>query len=424
LDASRWLGFIVTHADKDHLNLISSIIEYSGLLGTGRIGVLFGGKETMYKGEGEDLLNFLKAHGVPYYFASAVYELEANTLERPGLFYVPQSGCPADMILRHWEGTRNVRVISIDATPVSGRRRVKEDSNATSIVLRMQCGGTSFMLTGDKTVRESHFIVEKFEGYEGLLESDILLATHHGSSDDFSEKWAKAVNSRHVIFSAGRASFLHPRSDAVIGYRYTRRLEPSGWHRLQFYGVGIDDPDHRFRSVAIEEHSGDKAEGYTHAITNHAIFSTATQGSITYRVSDGAYAFEPTVPLVLTPQEVLYPFFDAPQLLDGLPINLQTIHLDGIRFPDGTSTNIDGLLPMFKRIISLTSLGLNDCEIRDEHVELLCDFIRERINIKALNLGGAIFTAASNKSLRDAWDSRGLVLPLPSDVSAALSAPS
>lgn len=281
--------------------------------------------------------------------------------------------------------------------------------------MRMQCEGTSFMLTGDKTVRESNFIVEKFEGYEGLLESDVLLATHHGSSDDFSEKWVKTVNSRQVIFSAGRASFLHPRSDAVMGYRYTRRLEPSGWHRLQFYGAGIDDPDHRFRSVAIEEHSGDKAEGYTHAITNYAIFSTATQGTITYRVGAGVSSFEPRVPLMPTPQDVIYPFFSAPQLSNGMSINLQTIRLDGICFSDGTSIDLSILAPMLEGITSLTSLSLNDCETRNEHVGLLCGLLKERMNIRELHLNGAIFTTASNKSLREAWNSRGLVLPPPSD---------
>ncbi|MCD7715448.1 MAG: MBL fold metallo-hydrolase [Lachnospiraceae bacterium] len=82
-----------------------------------------------------------------------------------------------------------------------------EDENDNSIVLRIEYGDFSCILTGDAgEAAEADMIAS---GY--ILDSDLYVAGHHGSSSSSSEAFVSAVSPDYVVISAGTGnSYGHP----------------------------------------------------------------------------------------------------------------------------------------------------------------------------------------------------------------------
>ena len=84
---------------------------------------------------------------------------------------------------------------------------VKNNTNNSSIVLRVDYVETSFLFTGD---------AEDYAEYLMLigdvnLKADVLKVAHHGSSDSSSEKFLRAVSPEYAVISAGRGNkYGHP----------------------------------------------------------------------------------------------------------------------------------------------------------------------------------------------------------------------
>lgn len=82
-----------------------------------------------------------------------------------------------------------------------------ENENDYSIVLRVSLGDSSLLLTGDATQFSEKEMLES-----GLpLQSDVLLAGHHGSAGSTSEAFLEAVSPDYVVISCGQGnSYGHP----------------------------------------------------------------------------------------------------------------------------------------------------------------------------------------------------------------------
>lgn len=82
-----------------------------------------------------------------------------------------------------------------------------EDENDNSIALRIEYGGFSCILTGDAgEAAEADMIAS---GY--ILDSDLYVAGHHGSSSSSSEAFVSAISPDYVVISAGAGnSYGHP----------------------------------------------------------------------------------------------------------------------------------------------------------------------------------------------------------------------
>lgn len=103
--------------------------------------------------------------------------------------------------------------------------------NAISIVVRIDYGGHSVLLTGDTIGRRGHSEesetacrdAEQWMVRRGnvSLDSDILVGQHHGGDNSSSACFIEAVTPQFVIFPAGHASHQHPRATAVS--RFLRR---------------------------------------------------------------------------------------------------------------------------------------------------------------------------------------------------------
>ncbi len=82
-----------------------------------------------------------------------------------------------------------------------------EDDNDNSIGIRLEYGDTSFLICGDASER-----VEKVMIQSGLtIQSDVYLASHHGSTYSSSREFLEAVSPQAVVISAGAGnSYGHP----------------------------------------------------------------------------------------------------------------------------------------------------------------------------------------------------------------------
>ena len=93
------------------------------------------------------------------------------------------------------------------------------ESNASSIVMRLTFGGTSFLFTGDspKSIEEYLVLVEG----ERLM-SDVLKVGHHGSRTSTSELFLAEVDPRYAVMSFGEGNtYGHPHvevTDALFNY--------------------------------------------------------------------------------------------------------------------------------------------------------------------------------------------------------------
>ena len=102
-----------------------------------------------------------------------------------------------------------------------------EKNNCTSIVIRITFNGKSILLCGDAVGRHKDDVnvnaliaTEKFmvDNKDAIvIDSDIIIAPHHGADNGSSTDFVKVVSPKFVIFSAG-SKHGHPTSDAADRY--------------------------------------------------------------------------------------------------------------------------------------------------------------------------------------------------------------
>ena len=87
------------------------------------------------------------------------------------------------------------------------------ESNSASIVLQVQYGEVSFLLTGDAGINIEEYLVDS---YGDLLKSDVLKLGHHGSRTSSGELFLDTVRPEVAIVSAGADnSYGHPHTEVV-----------------------------------------------------------------------------------------------------------------------------------------------------------------------------------------------------------------
>ena len=96
---------------------------------------------------------------------------------------------------------------------------VERNANNGSLVLRLDYGEVSFLLTGDIEVEAERYLVAV--SGDGLR-ADVLKVGHHGSRTSTTQVFLERVGPRSAVISAGRENrFGHPHAEVV------ERLESS-----------------------------------------------------------------------------------------------------------------------------------------------------------------------------------------------------
>jgi len=88
----------------------------------------------------------------------------------------------------------------------------KGKSNNSSVVMKIQSGQKSFLLTGDIAKREENEMIER--GID--LSADVLKVAHHGSKNSTGEKFLSAVDPSEAIISVGADNkYGHPHENTL-----------------------------------------------------------------------------------------------------------------------------------------------------------------------------------------------------------------
>ncbi|MBE6599956.1 MAG: MBL fold metallo-hydrolase [Ruminococcaceae bacterium] len=92
------------------------------------------------------------------------------------------------------------------------------DENDYSVVLRIDFGESSFLMTGDAEKKSEAEMVEEY--VRGELDCDVLKAGHHGSGTSSSLDFLKLVTPEVVMISCGEGnSYGHPHASALERFR-------------------------------------------------------------------------------------------------------------------------------------------------------------------------------------------------------------
>lgn len=99
---------------------------------------------------------------------------------------------------------------------VLGPVKKNNDDNNSSIVLKIEYGNTSFLLSGDAEEDEEQEIIDS--GAD--LNADVYHAGHHGSRTASSEEWNRLISPNAVVISCGAGnSYGHPHEETLAAFR-------------------------------------------------------------------------------------------------------------------------------------------------------------------------------------------------------------
>lgn len=135
---------------------------------------------------------------VTEYDSKAFRNFKTRADERGGGITIPAVGDTFTL------GEASVTVVAVNSVP--------EDTNNTSIVIRIVYGDTSFLFTGDAEQETEEKILESGQN----IESTVLKVGHHGSSTSTSQAFLDAVSPTYAVISCGKDnSYGHPHSETL-----------------------------------------------------------------------------------------------------------------------------------------------------------------------------------------------------------------
>ncbi len=136
---------------------------------------------------------------------------------------VKDSGCAVNTLKRYSVIDRFSGAYAVCISPDSSEFT---DTNESSTVLFVNCGGVNFLLGGDISAKREEKLLSEYALMEGMFDSGsyrvrleethVLKVSHHGSAYSSSEEWLKLLKPSTAVISCGRGnSYAHPAGGTV-----------------------------------------------------------------------------------------------------------------------------------------------------------------------------------------------------------------
>lgn len=237
--------FVLSHSDKDHIGMVKAIL---------------GAQRPPNQAQRENLAAVIIHSGDPRgptvdrmrltlteqeRLGACVYDLRKNNQPRPPCRSLhtggPRTLMPGDSFaigaatatfIAGWGDGNDIR------DPSERRLDNAARNNGLSVVIRFEYGGHSVLITGDSIGRTQDDPSSTCAYAERIMvsraatvpiDSDVLVAGHHGADNSSSTCFIRAVSPKYVIFSAGH-EYHHPRQAAVARF-LANGVDPSNLFR-------------------------------------------------------------------------------------------------------------------------------------------------------------------------------------------------
>lgn len=299
------------------------------------------------------------------------------------------------------------------------------NTNDESLVIRIDHGGKSCLITGDATDKTIEYLKQLVEEHvldADLLKADILLASHHGAESDGSNNlnFINSVNPKFVVFSAGLSGNCHPRPITMYNYMDPKlRLETLGSYHLLCFGIKSKKDKHDCRFISFAQIFTAKGN-YTYGIylTDKGAYCTLTQGTISFILEDAGRELSP--PKYTISRE--YSNFKECAIagcnfeyIDGFKIDaINYVDLSNLDFNDIDKLEdrkiIEDLLVLLQdkaKSLKKIDLSRNDIGFNDNIVRLAL-LLKEKQTIRIFKIDEKNLSYEQMKALEVAWNSRGL----------------
>lgn len=189
------------------------------------------------RGDGADVLQYLNEQGITkldYVVASHFHEdhiggmadvINGIEIGEFLLSYMPEEDTPTTNVYANMLSALLDRDVAVrDVKPgdrfavgeaqldILGPIGESDDLNNQSVICRVTCGGTRFLLMGDAEIpAENRLLVSG-----SSLTADVLKLGHHGSNTASSEEFLRAVDPRYSVMTCGTGnSYGHPHKEVL-----------------------------------------------------------------------------------------------------------------------------------------------------------------------------------------------------------------
>jgi competence protein ComEC len=236
-DLDRTLdALVITHPHIDHTRSINAVLQryrVRNIIDNGDVQDDLGGRPQLAMHEwlhqkNQEITKRNKTRnenggaGIQYEELIGHFEVSSENLSTDGItnnIIDPIPACPASEVDPQIKALWGMRL---------GRREKGHNANNDSVVLRIDYGKTSALLSGDLELLSIAWMVKHYQDNMEILNTDIYYVPHHGSRNSTGEHWISQIKPRVAVISMGpyerhlktwpeftARSFGHPNKDAV-----------------------------------------------------------------------------------------------------------------------------------------------------------------------------------------------------------------
>lgn len=386
--APKEIIIVISHPDTDHYNWIPDVIDECEEREIEVKSIFLGGLEKYYSKVFKSCLTRLKKKSNDKDFVKSQEQLSATKN-------------PITIVSRNEIGLKCSILPPLTCTK-------KSEANDASLVVWVQYGDASCLLTGDATKTTTIYNLKRVPN----LRADIIQASHHGAAaeDCNNIAWIQKLEPSFVVLSSGFHGHGHPRSTIVR--RFIDCLPDSKDGECHSLYSGTKHAEDR---ESLDFHAIN-SEGYGISSTGMGISGTLGQGDITFvlegnngitlpQCSIGTQYPDKKTDALANLMNPLYETFNIEFL--------KLINLSNLKIDDSPTTDGPKIYLFIKLLINkaeaLKKVFLNNNKLNGlETFELLVSLLEKRPKIRIFQIRGNNLSVEQQKALEDVWKHRGL----------------